>query len=125
MNLGTLRALSVLFGVVPFVFGLFRLITTGTDSRYIWLAFAALIGATLVMRLGKAQRRSRSVIAGLFLFALIVSILLAALAGRVLGATSGIAVLAVAIGFGLCSSVSAVLWVQTHRKKLVATVLPQ
>ena len=121
MQPNLMRVLSVLFGVVPFAFGFLRLVTTGTDSRYIWLALASLIGATVVMRLGKARRRSRSVVAALFLTAVAVSTLLAVLVAHLLGATAVLAILAVAIGFGMCSAISAALWAETHHTGAVTS----
>ena len=110
-----MRLLAVLLALVPVAFGLIRLISTGSDARYLWSALAALFGASLVMIISRARERSRNVVAGLFLVALSVSTLLAALVARLLGATSAPAIVAVAVAFGMCCTTGAALRARTPR----------
>jgi FtsH-binding integral membrane protein len=106
MSGGQKTGLLVLSGVVaavPFVFGVLRAAQTRTDFRYLWVAIAAGIGAAIVV-IGGTRGPDRTRGFTLFAVAFVVSSLAAALLGRVLGATSIPAVLAVAVFFGFCSA---------------------
>ena len=90
-----------ILGIAPLALGLFRAITTGDDYRMFWMALAVTIFAAGV--LGAAVGRRRSLYAALVqaMVILIVSTLLAASLGWMLGAQSLVAVGGVAFGFGL------------------------
>ncbi len=90
-----------ILGIAPLALGLFRAITTGDDYRMFWMALAVTIFAAGV--LGAAVGRRRSLHAALVqaMVILIVSTLLAASLGWMLGAQSLVAVGGVAFGFGL------------------------
>ena len=90
-----------ILGIAPLALGLFRAITTGDDYRMFWMALAVTIFAAGV--LGAAVGRRRSLHAALVqaMVILIVSTLLAASLGWMLGAQSLVSVGGVAFGFGL------------------------
>lgn len=56
-----IHALSIFLVAVPFAFALIRASRTGYDLRYLWVALASLLGATMVMAVGKAYSRGRKV----------------------------------------------------------------
>lgn len=90
-----------ILGIAPLALGLFRAITTGDDYRMFWMALVVTIFAAGV--LGAAVGRRRSLHAALVqaIVILIVSTLLAASLGWMLGAQSLVAVGGVAFGFSL------------------------
>jgi FtsH-binding integral membrane protein len=98
-----LLVLCVVLAAVPLIFGVLRAAQTRADFRYLWVAIAAGVGAAIVVIGGtRAPGRARGF--SLFSAAFVVSTLAAALIGRLLGATSIAAVLAVAAFFGFCSA---------------------
>jgi FtsH-binding integral membrane protein len=98
-----LLVLCVVLAAVPLIFGVLRAAQTHTDFRYLWVAIAAGVGAAIVVIGGtRAPDRSRGFT--LFAVAFVVSTLAAALIGRLLGANSTAAILAVAVFFGFCSA---------------------
>lgn len=98
--------LSILFAAGPFVAGLFRAISTGTDYRLLWMAFASALGATAMMAVVRARGGRPNSTFALFATVLIVAALAAALVGLLLGATAGPGVWMVAfvLGFFLAAS---------------------
>ena len=110
------HALSILFGAVPFVFGVVRVVRTGYDLRYLWVALAALLGATVVMAVENAYSRRSSVTvapsAGSFFIATMLAIGVALLLGTRLGP----GVLVVGSGFGYCCAASCVLNALAHHE---------
>lgn len=104
-----LRFLSIVFAALPIVFGLIRAITTGKDLRYVWLAFAALLGAAGVMALGHANARQPTTRVALSAAAFVISTLFAMLTALLLGTTFNPGMLIVASAFGLCCAASCLL----------------
>ena len=100
--------LSILFGAVPFAFALVRAVRTGHDLRYLWVALAALLGATIAMAIRKAHRTRTSL--GLGLTAFVLATLLATAMALFLGTQFGPGVLLVASGCGGCLAASCVLY---------------
>lgn len=96
-----MRLLGLVLAAIPFGFGVLRAVTSGTDRRYVWVAFAAALaaGATLAY----SRRAARAGLAP-FAAALVVSIAAAGVAGFVLGARSIPSVLLVAVGFAMCEA---------------------
>ena len=93
-----MRLLGVLLGAVPFAFALIRLLATGADMRYVWMAIAStLCAAAVLVRPGSPAVPSR-VHTGV---ATIAAAACAATVAVALGATarSGIAIVALAFGF--------------------------
>lgn len=102
----SLFVLAILIGILPFGFALFRAVSTGTDFRMLWMALAALLGATAVMALGKARSQPRNVVLILTAIAFAVGTLLAALTAILLGATAAFGIWAVAVVLAGCCAVS-------------------
>ena len=104
-----IHALSIFFAAVPFAFALIRYGQTGYDLRYLWVALASLLGATMVMVVGKAYSRALNVRVALSAGAFVIATLFGVLAAVLLGTTVGPGILVVASGFGFCSAASCVL----------------
>ena len=96
-----LRALGILLSAVPFAFAFIRLLATGDDMRYLWMATASTLCAAAVLLRPGSPAIPRRIHTGV---AIIAAAACAATVGIVLGATavSGIAI--VAFAFGLCST---------------------
>ena len=109
-----LRALGMLLAAVPFAFAFIRLLATGDDMRYLWMATAStLCAAAVLVRPGSSAIPSRIHTA----VATIAAAACAAAVGIVLGATavSGIAI--VAFAFGFCSASGTRLVVRSRLRK--------
>ena len=98
--------LAILLGAAPFVAGSFRAVSTGTDLRLLWMAFASVLGAAAVMAVARARSAQPKSVFRLSGLVLIVATLAAGLAGFLLGATAGPGVwmVAVVLGFFLAAS---------------------
>ena len=106
------QALSILFGAVPFAFALVRAVRTGHDLRYLWVALAALLGATIAMAIRKAHRMRT--LQGLGLTAFVLATLLATAMALFLGTQFGPGVVLVGSGCGGCLAASCVLYAFAH-----------
>jgi steroid 5-alpha reductase family enzyme len=98
--------LSILVGAAPFAFGLIRAVQTGSDLRYLWVAIAAFLGATVVMVVGKVRSRAPNVVLALFAAAWVIAALFAGSTAFLLASTSSAAVWIVAFAFGFCCAAS-------------------
>lgn len=105
--------LSILFAIAPFVAGLFRAFSTGTDLRLVWMAFASYVGAAAVMVVGRRGAQPKSVfrLSGIVL---IVATLAAGLVGFLLGARAAPGVWMVAVVLGLFIAASCALYVRSR-----------
>lgn len=105
-----LRVAAAAFAFAPFGFGLMRAVETeGRDLRYLWMAFAAFIGALARMLMaarGGGRLMTRGTLAAGVFF---MSTLSAAAAALMLGTTLGPGMFVVASGFGLCFAASTFL----------------
>jgi hypothetical protein len=101
--------LSILFAAAPLAFGVIRAVRSGNDVRYLWLAIAALLGAAVVMAVGKARSQELNVVLMLTVVAWIVATLLAVLTVRLLGVTMAPIGWVVAFVFGGCCAISRAL----------------
>jgi peptidoglycan/LPS O-acetylase OafA/YrhL len=110
------QSLSILLGAVPFAFALVRAVRTGWDLRYLWVALAALLGATMAMAMRKANRTRTSL--GLALTAFVFATLLATAVALFLGTQFGPGVLLVGSGFGGCLAASCVLYALAHPRNI-------
>jgi hypothetical protein len=100
-----LHVLSSVFAVLPFAFAVIRAMGTGgQDLRYIWVALAALGGATAVVAAAGLHRRRLNAEAALFAAMFVTATLLALLAALLLGTIFGTGVAVVASAFGFCSA---------------------
>ena len=98
--------LSILFAAAPLVFALVRVIRTGNDFRFLWMAFASFLGAAVVMAVGKSRSREPKRVLALSALTLVIATLLAGFAAFLVGARSVAGAGAVAFAFGLCVSAS-------------------
>ena len=103
-------ALALALVATPFLFGLARLVTTGSDWRYLAVALASTVGATVAFRIRNLQAGTRLLVAGAC------SVLLAALAAMGLGGRSAVSVGLVAAGFAFCSVLGASLLSHSRRQ---------
>jgi hypothetical protein len=110
------QSLSILFGAVPFAFALVRAVRTGDDLRYLWVALAALLGATIAMAMRKAHRTQTSL--GLGMTAFVLATLLATAMALFLGTQFGPGVLLVGSGYGGCLAASCVLYALAHPRNI-------
>jgi hypothetical protein len=104
------KVIAVALALAPFGVGLIRLIRTGNDARYFWVALAAFLGVLVVMLIGKAGTQRKKVVLRLSIVAFAVSTLLAVLAARLLGARAAFGIWAVAIVIALFSTAGQVLY---------------
>jgi peptidoglycan/LPS O-acetylase OafA/YrhL len=102
--------LGVALALAPFVAALIRFVQTGKDVRYFWIALAAVLGALIVLLIGKAATQRKNVVRRLAAIAFLVSTLLAVLAARLLGATAAFGIWAVAIVMALFTTAGQVLY---------------
>lgn len=114
-----IRALSIAFAAVPFVFALIRAVQTGSDLRYLWVALASQLGATMVMVVGRASSRGLAVRIALSAAAFVMATLSAVLAAVLLGTRVGPGILVVASAFGFCAAAGCGL-LAPRRKFLIA-----
>ena len=98
-----------LLAVAPLTFGLIRAVTTGDDLRYLWLAGAAFLGATAVIRLGRGASGAARISLVRALGAVGAGSVCAAATAILLGATAGPGVAIVSFAFGLCSGTGGAL----------------
>ena len=100
-----MTALALTLLAIPFLFGLARWVTTASDWRYLAVAIASTLGATIVLR----RRNNPTGIVRRLAAPFISGVCLAAMAALAVGARSGISITVVAIGFALCSATGAAL----------------
>jgi hypothetical protein len=108
-RLPAIYLLSIVFAAAPLGFGVIRAIRSGDDLRYLWLAIAALLGAAVVMAVGKARSQELNIVLMLTVVAWVVSTLLAGLTVRLLGVTMTPVGWVVACAFGGCCATSRAL----------------
>jgi hypothetical protein len=104
-----LFALSIVFVSIPFAFALIRAVRTGHDVRYLWVAFASLLGAVIVMTVGRKNSNTRRGVAALSTGAFVVATLFAVLMALLLGVEIGPGSLLVGSAFGFCFAISRLL----------------
>ena len=99
--------LAIIAAAFPFAFALIRAFETGgRDLRYIWVALAASIGATVVVSTARAYRSGPIAALALAAAVLVISTLLAIVAAWLLGTVLGLGVFVVGSAFGLCFAVA-------------------
>jgi hypothetical protein len=97
---------AVALAASPFVFGLIRAFSSRRDMRMLWMAVAALVGASLAIAIGKPRSRKSIVVLARSVAALATSTLLAAWTAVQLGATAAPGIFAVSFVLGLFSTTS-------------------
>jgi hypothetical protein len=100
MKRGT-TLLALLIAALPFAFATIRLIETGEDARYFWLAGAAARGAEVVL-LRSRSAGSPTVTRMIVGFA--VATVAAGATALLGGANAGLGVTIVSVAFGFCSA---------------------
>ena len=101
-----MHALSIVFAVAPFAFGLFRFLATRSDLRMMWMAFASFLGALLVRAIAKRRGREPNTVWTFSAITLLIATLLAAATAYSLGATAAAGVWPVAFVLALCWAAS-------------------
>ena len=96
-----MKPLGLLVAVVPFAFAARRLIATGNDLRYTWMALASALCATLVLVWPGTRTAWSLPRLGV---AAIAGAACAAAVALLIGATAGSGIAIVSIAFGLCSA---------------------
>jgi hypothetical protein len=105
-----MTVLAALLLAVPVAFGLVRMVTTGSDFRYLVVALAATLGALVVFARSKAiSLRTLGLGAGL------AAALFAAVASVLLGGRSAVSIGVVSLGFAACSAAGVVLFARARR----------
>jgi len=107
-----MKALALVLLATPFLFGLLRLVTTGTDWRYLAVAIASTLGATVVLR----RRSQVTAVVRHLVAAFLSATILAAVAALAVGARSAVSVAVVSIGFALCSVAGAAILVRARAR---------
>ena len=102
-----MRPLGLLLLTTPFAFGVIRLVTSGTDWRYLPVALGSTLGAAAVLTVRGAALQ---LVAGM-----VSSVALAALASWLVGARNIVSMGIVGISFALCSVLGAFLTTRTRK----------
>jgi O-antigen/teichoic acid export membrane protein len=105
-----LLIVAILFAAAPFAVAVVRVVRTGNDARYFWVALAAFVGAGLVMSIARVRGRSRDAMLRQSVVAFLVSTLSAVAVARLLGARAAFGILAVAIVFAIFFTASQALY---------------
>lgn len=100
-----MTALALALLATPFLFGMARLVNTASDWRYLVVAIASTLGATIVVR----RWNGAAGIVRRLVAPFAVAVLLSAIAALAVGARSPTSVAVVAISFAFCSATGAVL----------------
>ena len=110
-----IRSLSLFFVSLPFLFGLLRASTTGSDFRYLWVAAAAMLGAAAVTAATRRQMRRLRVAFVLAAASFVVATICATAAAILLGTRIGAGLLIVASSFAFCCALGSMLFAITGR----------
>ena len=111
-----LRLASVILLAIPVAFGVIRLVTTGSDTRYLWLAAAAIAASLAVALPARASSRPSMPVARTLL-SVAAGSLSATAAAMLMGTKAGLGIAIVAISFGLCTGTGAVLLAEWARRQ--------
>jgi hypothetical protein len=101
-----LYALSVACAAVPWGFALIRVFQTGSDLRFVWMAFASFLSASGVVAIAQSRRRAPAPGPLAVASGFAVAVLAAGATAFMLGARSAPAVWVVAVAFALCWAAS-------------------
>jgi len=103
-----LRFTSVALLALPVAFGVIRVLTTGNDFRYFWLAAAAIAGSLAVAFAG-GRSAGGSIPVGRTLLSVVAGAACATAVALLMGTKAGPGIAVVAVSFGLCTGAGAVL----------------
>lgn len=101
-----LYLLALAFAAAPVAFALVRAFRTGSDLRMLWMAMAAFIGASAVMKVGKPRDRSSRGLLLLAGAAMLLGMLLAGGTALLAGARAAAGIWPVAFVLAFCWSAS-------------------
>lgn len=109
-----MRMLGAVLVAIPFAFAGMRWLTSGSDTRYVWMAAAsALCAAAVLVRPRSPAVPNRGSIG----IAVIAAAVCAAAVGVGLGARAITGIAIVAVAFGVCSAVGAGLVVRSTKQE--------
>ena len=101
---------AILLLALPVAFGIIRVVNTGNDVRYLWLAAAAILGSfAAAMPLGRRASPPARITALQTTGAVAAGSVCAAAAGILLGTTANLGLAIVATSFGLCTGTGVML----------------
>lgn len=109
-----MRAFSIPLGAAPLAVSLVRATSASHDFRLLWMAVAALGGASLVTVMGHTREHTARGALALSAVALGVAVILASSAAVLSGARAAPGILAIALVFGFCCSASCTLAVRSR-----------
>ena len=107
------RVLGGVLVAIPFAFAGMRWLTSGSDTRYVWMAAASSFCAAAVLMTPLTVRASRGQVA----IAAVAAAGCAAAFGVGVGARAITGIAIVAIAFGICSAVGAGLVVRARNTR--------
>ena len=103
-----MTALGLMLFAIPIAFGVLRLVSTGSDYRYVVVALASTVGALVVLGRGRATTMARAVGAGTAAAGC------SAASASLVGARNAVSVAIVALGFAVCSASGAYLFARSR-----------
>ena len=112
-----IRAVALLLAAAPFGVAVLRVVRTGNDWRYFWVALAAFFGAAIVILTNKARAHRRNAAFQLWTMGVLVSTLLGVIAARLLGARAVFGIVAVSLVFALFFTTSVTLYSLTRGRQ--------
>lgn len=112
-----LIASAVVLALAPFGVAILRVVRTGNDVRYFWVAFAAFTGAIAVTLIAGGRARARDIVFKQSIFGFLAGTFLAVRVARLLGARAVFGIWAVAIVFALFFTASTTLYDLSRRSK--------
>ncbi len=96
--------------ILPVAFGIIRVVNTGNDVRYLWLAAAAILGSfAAAMPVGRRASPPSRVSVLRTTAAVAAGSVCAAAAGILMGTTANLGLAIVAASFGFCTGIGAML----------------
>src|SRR5215468_368303 len=107
-----IRSFSIFFISLPFLFGLLRAAATGNDFRYLWVAAAALLGASAFTIIPSAASHRRRIARSVAAF--IAAAVCAIAAAMLLGTRFGPGLLVVATSFAFSAAAGCMLFAITQ-----------
>jgi len=99
------RVLAILLGAAPFAFALIRWFRTGDDLRYLWVAVAAMLGASILPLVATGRNRKSAVFVG-GVVAVVVATICGGVTARLVSRSTAPVAWLVAFAFGVCASSS-------------------
>jgi hypothetical protein len=103
--------ISILFALTPVAFAIIRAIRTGDDFRYLWVALASLLSASIVTLAGNQDRRSPSDAAVRSMWVFVIATSVAVFVAWLVGVRVGPGSVIVGSAFGFCFAAGCGLYV--------------